>query len=192
MARIELPSTRQRTTCTRRSFDSLFMLTVMLERSGTVKEAHNKIIIRDSYFAYDNFMISCGTMSVWSFFNYVDDRSRNVIRAWVDEDVPPHARKDVRRRLNARLDIIADLNQLGPPQVTALHGECEGLMEIKFEIGNVQYRPLACYGPGSDEVTLLMGATERGGRFVPANACATALSRAARIYEPGRVCPHDI
>lgn len=72
-----------------------------------------------------------------------------------------------------------------------LHGECDGLMELRRQSGNVQYRPIGCYGPGQREVTLLVGATERGGRFVPPSACETAQERKARLIETGRTCDHD-
>lgn len=72
-----------------------------------------------------------------------------------------------------------------------LHGECDGLLELRRESGNVQFRPICCYGPERGEVALLVGAVEKGGKFVPASACSTAQDRKARLTEKGRTCDHD-
>ncbi len=128
-------------------------------------------------------------MPLWSFWDYINDRGENVIKTWLDR-VGAHARKKVRATLNARLDYGAAWD-LTYPQFRTLHGECAGLLEIRFQYRNVQYRPLACRGPLTDQVTLLMGATERDGDFDPPDACRTALVRAARIHEEGRVQPHE-
>jgi hypothetical protein len=55
----------------------------------------------------------------------------------------------------------------------------------------MQYRPLGCHGPGDREITLLIGAIERGGRFEPQSACAIGFARKAQIHERGRTCEHD-
>lgn len=130
-------------------------------------------------------------MKLWSFLDFVDDRGENVIQKWL-QDLPPSVRKRVRAKMNTYIEHLEVTSRFGMPYVRDLHGECEGLFEIRFGM-NVQYRPLACYGPDTaKEVTLLMGATEREGRFEPPGACSTALRRKALIFADRRyVCPHD-
>jgi len=57
---------------------------------------------------------------------------------------------------------------------------CAGLVEIRFEVNNVQYRPLGYYS-GEMEFTILFFATEVGGKFEPLAACAIAKTRRAEI-----------
>lgn len=46
-------------------------------------------------------------------------------------------------------------------------------MEIRFEVNNIQYRPLG-YFSGELEFTILFFAEERGGAFDPPTACEIA------------------
>lgn len=57
---------------------------------------------------------------------------------------------------------------------------CAGLYELRFDVGNVEYRPLG-YFTGEWEFTILFFAEERGDEFVPPNACETAKKRQAVI-----------
>lgn len=57
---------------------------------------------------------------------------------------------------------------------------CKGLVEIRFEVNNVQYRPLGFYS-GEREFTIVFIAEERGGKFDPPTACETAKKRIAEI-----------
>jgi hypothetical protein len=66
------------------------------------------------------------------------------------------------------------------PRVGKLRKECKGLIEIIFEVGNVQHRPIGYYS-GKLEFTIVAFATERGGRFDPVNVCETAKKRIAII-----------
>lgn len=130
-------------------------------------------------------------MKLWSFLDFVDDRGENVIQRWL-QGLPPSARNSVKAKMTTRIEYLEVTPVFRPPHARDLHGECAGLFEIRFK-SNVQYRPLACYGPDTaKEVTLLMGATEREGRFEPPGACLTALRRKALIFADRRhVCPHD-
>jgi hypothetical protein len=58
-------------------------------------------------------------------------------------------------------------------------------------VANTQYRPLFCHGPGPGDLTLLVGALEKGDRFEPQSAPETALRRKADINIKGRTCEHD-
>lgn len=61
----------------------------------------------------------------------------------------------------------------------------DGIFEIRFQIMNVLYRPLGCFGPRREDFTFLMGAREQGDRFVPADAPARAVERqdVIRLHE---------
>lgn len=57
---------------------------------------------------------------------------------------------------------------------------CKGLVEIRFEVKNVQYRPLGYYS-GKQEFTIVFFAKEVGGKFEPETACSIAKARIAEI-----------
>ncbi len=59
---------------------------------------------------------------------------------------------------------------------------CIGLVEIRFEVKNVQYRPLGYF---SDELefTILFFAKEVGNAFVPLAACNIAKTRIEKMKE---------
>lgn len=63
-----------------------------------------------------------------------------------------------------------------------LHGECSGLGEVRFESGNVQFRPLG-FRSGEFEYTILFCALEKEGKFDPKTACKMALDRKAEVLE---------
>jgi hypothetical protein len=121
-----------------------------------------------------------------AFRDFVADDGANTVRAWLDA-LPVRAK----RKINVFIERLEVVDQLEMPTVRVLKGSCDGLMELRVKSENVQYRPLCCYGPGQGEVTILFGATERGGRFQPPTACATALARKTRLGERGRTCDHD-
>ncbi len=122
----------------------------------------------------------------WTFKDYVTEDGENEILAWLN-DLPKRAKI----RINTAISRLEVMERLEMPYARVLKGPCAGLMELRIPVENVQYRPLCCYGPGEKEVTLLFGAIEKGGRFVPLSACSTALIRKAQIGEEGRTCDHD-
>ena len=126
----------------------------------------------------------------WTFRDYVDRRGRNAIKEWLGT-VP----SEVKVKLNARLQHLRDEKVLMDTRFTEkLKGQgAEGLMEIKFEVGNVQYRPLAFYGPNPGEITIVFPAEERNDRFVPPGAVGTAQRRRHEVIaDPeGKSCSHD-
>lgn len=62
------------------------------------------------------------------------------------------------------------------PRYDGLQGGL-GVGEVRFEIQNVVYRPLGYFGPGPDDFTFLLFATEQSNRFVPRNALELAIER---------------
>jgi hypothetical protein len=63
---------------------------------------------------------------------------------------------------------------------------CAGLIEIRFEVGNVQYRPLGFFS-GEMEFTFLFFANEVGDEFDPKTACEIAKARKADIEKDRRL-----
>lgn len=123
----------------------------------------------------------------WTFKNYVSASGENEVLAWLN-DLPKQAKAKINAMIR-RLELLEDLRM---PQVRQLHGQCSDLFELRIKgAGNIQYRPICCHCPENKEVTILTGATERGGKFVPRSACSTAQMRKAEIAEKGRTCDHN-
>ncbi len=127
---------------------------------------------------------------LFTFHDFVDSSGTNQIHQWINAKP-----KRAKAKMNER---IRHLEQLDQGQwgnlIKPLRGaDCQGLLELRLRAGGVQYRPLACYGPASGQITILVGATERGDQLVPASACRTAQQRCA-VIEKGQsahVVPHD-
>ena len=125
-------------------------------------------------------------MKYRTFLDYIDSSGRNVIEEWL-HGLPMQARVEI----NTRIQYLEVLENLRRPYTAMLKGECDGLFELRIKHNKIQYRPLACHGPGKSQVTLLVGAIEKGGRFDPPSACTTAQDRKSQINEPGRTDEHS-
>lgn len=114
---------------------------------------------------------------IWAFRCYRSERGVDEIRAWYERQSPK-----VRGKFLSRLQTLGQFqpHQWRAPYFRWLHGECEGLGEIRFEVNRVQHRPLGFEGRGLT-FTLVMCAREVNNRFVPRGACGTALARKAEI-----------
>jgi hypothetical protein len=122
---------------------------------------------------------NCDTMSLWSFKGFIKTGGANIVQEWCRDadDVMWEA-------------FVAHCEYLGPRPITAwvmpytrmLGGgkrskkNCTGLVEFRFDVGNVEYRPLGFYS-GKMEFTFLFFAEEHDGEFVPPNACQIAKER---------------
>ena len=121
----------------------------------------------------------------WTFKNYLEPNGQNPVHTWLDS-LPKRAKA----RINVTIGMLEAMDRLEMPYARALKYDCAGLIELRIPCGNVQYRPLSCYGPGPRDVTILFGAIEKGSKFVPASACSTALTRKTHITTKGRTCDH--
>ena len=110
---------------------------------------------------------------IWRFRHYVSTSGTGDVKATYDSG---SAQK--RARFLSRLKLLAGLplEEWNENYRKTLSGACDGLEELRFKADNVQQRPLG-YRSGPNEFTILFWATEKGGKFVPASACATALER---------------
>lgn len=113
---------------------------------------------------------------LWNFRYYpLRDTSTGV------RNVYENASRAVQGKFFSRLVTLAqlDISQWREPLFKTLTNQ-SGLSEIRFKAEGVQQRPLG-FRSGQHEYTLLLWATERGGRFVPRSACETAKSRMTEV-----------
>ena len=127
-------------------------------------------------------------MPGYQLYDYVDSRGINDFKDW-SKRLESGYRGVLHRRLKA-------LEETEPGLVPGLlEGPIRGYRHIyKLKIGGkVKLRLLVCKGPidNDNELTLLMGATERDWKFEPRNAPAIAEARRQEIIEnPQRRCNH--
>lgn len=68
----------------------------------------------------------------------------------------------------------------------------DGIFELKALYKNIQYRPLFCYGPNRGQITILIGAIEKGDSINPGNAPNVAEFRKRQIKKnPRRAKFHE-
>ncbi len=116
---------------------------------------------------------------LWSFRCYRSADGTDEIRAWYDG-----GSKQLRAKFISRMRTLAQLprNEWHENLYKTLHGECDGLAEIRFFADKVQQRPLGFHS-GDAEFTILFCAKEKGGKFVPLTACERALARKSELQE---------
>lgn len=113
----------------------------------------------------------------WTFRDYLTADGENLIFEWL-RGLP----KAARVKINTRIRYFERLEVLERPQVGHLDGRCDGLMELRiYGPDKVQYRPLCCFGPCDRDVTILVGAIEKGSKFVPSSACSVAQQRMTEV-----------
>jgi len=125
-------------------------------------------------------------MENWKFLDYISEAGTNHFKDWLD-DLPLKERMAI----NTRIQYLEAVNILKRPDTGMLTGNCDGLFEIRIKCNNVQYRPLACYGPDKKTIILLAGAIEKGGKLIPKDICKEALKRKKYIEKEGRTYEHS-
>jgi hypothetical protein len=116
---------------------------------------------------------------LWSFRCYRSDNGTDEVRAWYES-----GSKQLQARFLSRLKTLAQQarNEWHGNWYKPLHGECDGLGEIRFIADKVQQRPLG-FRSGDYEFTILLCVKEKGGKFVPLGACKKALARRDEILK---------
>ena len=102
-------------------------------------------------------------------YDHVDANGVNVFRLWSLSLQPKE-----RGKLDAKLDMLRiNGKDLLPEILTGT--DVPGILKLRVK-GQVQLRPLLCFGPikVKTEFTLLMGAKEVGGKIKPNKAFETA------------------
>ena len=93
----------------------------------------------------------------------------------------------VKAKIDNILLNLSGMNNLGYPLKPLKGNENRGLYELPFEVNNVQYRPLGCYGPARHEFTFLILATKKQGKrrkdtnWYPGSATQVARARTGII-----------
>src|SRR4051812_26065468 len=106
-------------------------------------------------------------MSLWTLKTYITSGEEKLVKLWCQsvDDV-------VWMAFAFHMDYLCGqmADKWGRPWAEKLHGECAKLVEIIFEVDNVQYRPLGFFS-GPMEFTFVYFATEVNDRFEPVTAC---------------------
>jgi hypothetical protein len=132
-------------------------------------------------------------MALWTFRDFTDESGDNVIAAWVGSIRSGKKQAKVAARWDAMLEHLRNIENSDWPTgwFTELTGY-EGILEMKFTVQNIQWRPLGYFGPRRHEFTFLIGAMEKNNRFVPTDAPSTAANRRQIVeLNPQRAIDHD-
>ena len=118
---------------------------------------------------------------MWRLRGFTPDFINTVVLAWYRQQS-----EAVREAFITRMEfLLAQPPAVWQrPYVGTLRSECRGLYEIRFEVNNVQHRPIGYYS-AQLEFTILAFATERDSEFDPREICATA-QRRKRLIEQDR------
>lgn len=127
----------------------------------------------------------------WTFRSYVNQQGKVLIREWYSGQSDAVQGTFDNRLKHLRVTKPQNWRR---PLVEKLSGKCDGLVEIRFKADNVQHRPLGFYGPNSLEFTIVYFATEKGGKFIPKEACEIALERKKEVLADinKRSCVYEV
>lgn len=109
-------------------------------------------------------------------YDFVSPNGTNEIKAWTKT-----LQSTQRGKLNAKLDMLKITGDgLFPEILTGT--DTPGILKLRVK-GKVQLRPMLCKGPIeiAKEYTLLLGATEVGGKLKPAYADTIADNRKNKV-----------
>jgi hypothetical protein len=127
----------------------------------------------------------------WDFMDFLEADGSNPIRAWIDAQG-----KKVSVKIDTRIKHLEQVPQFDPQYVSALSGgewEGAGYIELRIGFSGVEYRPICFYGPEKRQVTLLIGAIEKGGKL-PTGTKQIADNRRSIVYadlKRNRIRKHD-
>lgn len=112
---------------------------------------------------------------IWTFYECElrDDE-------WLITEFLNGAKPETEVKFNDRCRNLVQMNlaEWSPVWTKQLRGnKCDGLVEVRFKANNVQQRPLGFFGPGPSEFTFVIWAIEKGGDFVPKDACRIGKQR---------------
>jgi hypothetical protein len=120
--------------------------------------------------------------ALWTIRCYVSAKGVDEVRAWYEAQ-PLKARGKFLSRLTTLVQL--EVKDWKLPLFRWLHDECVPLGELRFNVQNVEHRPLG-FRANERTFTLTYCATEKSDRFVPRNACMIALAKKAEIENDSR------
>lgn len=130
-------------------------------------------------------------MALWTFRDFTDGSGASVIAEWVASIRPERKRVKMIARWDAMLEHLQNIENSEWPSewFTELMPK---IFEMKFTVQNIQWRPLAYFGPRRHEFTFLIGAIEMNDRLVPVDALNTADMRRLIVEaNPQRAIEHE-
>jgi hypothetical protein len=122
-------------------------------------------------------------MNPWTFYDFLDIRGVNLIRAWLDS-LPVKAAA----KIDARIVYMRAVRVWPEQYVSALKGWPD-VFELRVVSAGSQYRPLCFYGPGVGDLTIVHGAIEKGKLPRRVLEHADGNRRIAQA-DPSRIEPH--
>jgi hypothetical protein len=114
-------------------------------------------------------------MAIWRFMDYCSPAGNNLIEEWylgISEEA--QAEFDVTlKTLSIREDWreIWEFESLGR----------DGLCEIRFKAGKIQYRPAGFFGPGAKCFSIYVGCYKKGSTYNPPDAFDLAIKRRGKV-----------
>lgn len=112
-------------------------------------------------------------MKLWTFLEFVTTGNRGVITEWYG-GLAAEAQQDFDDLL--RYLAVTPYRLWERPKYATISGFA-GLGKLRFKANKIQYRPIGFFGPATGQFTLLIGAEERGNKWVPRDAPDQALRR---------------
>lgn len=114
----------------------------------------------------------------YSLFDYIDAHGANTVAAWVS-----NLQKKELAKLNEKLDKLYLHGAALRPQILS-DSSVRSVLKLRVH-GGVQLRPLLCRGPINmdAEFTLLVGATEVGGKLRPKGVEMDAKERRDQVIQ---------
>lgn len=110
-------------------------------------------------------------MALWRFMDYCSPAGKNLIEEW-RLDLPEEAQAEFDVTLKT-LSISEDWRPMWEFENLGR----EGLCEIRFKSGKVQYRPAGFFGPGARTFSIYVGCQKKGKVYNPPDAFDLAMKR---------------
>src|ERR1017187_5582518 len=114
-------------------------------------------------------------MALWRFLDYHSAAGNNLIEEWY-LDLPEEAQAEFDVTLKT-LSITEDWRGLSEFDCLGR----EGLCEIRFKAGKIQYRPTGFFGPGAKCFSIYVGCSKKGRIYTPPDAFDLAIKRKGKV-----------
>jgi phage-related protein len=121
-------------------------------------------------------------MALWGFQCYIDDEGTDVVRAWNDGLSKEGKAAFLGKLMNLR---ALPREQWRRPLYANLEHDGDGIGEIRFKAGGLQYRPLGFHLSAIQRFVLVVPATKKADQWTPSNAIALAQRRKAEVVVDG-------